>query len=62
MRKAKLFAVAAAMIATGFGVWAAVPSNARVQSTSQGIEPIQLMMNARGLATAEFVDYTFVFN
>jgi hypothetical protein len=29
---------------------------------SQGIEPIQLMMNTKGLATAEFVDYTFVFN
>ena len=59
MRKIKLFAVAAAMIAT---VWAAGPSNARVPSTSQGIEPMQLMMNTRGLATAEFVDYTFVFH
>ena len=62
MRKINLFAVAAAMIATGFGVWAAGPSNARVPSTSQGIEPMQLMMNTRGLATAEFVDYTFVFH
>jgi hypothetical protein len=27
----------------------------------QGIEPLQLMMNAKGLATEEFADYTFVF-
>jgi hypothetical protein len=62
MRKITLFAVAAAVIATGFGVWAAAPTNARVPSTSQGIEPFQLMMNAKGLATAEFDDYTFVFH
>jgi hypothetical protein len=62
MRKIKLFAVAAAMLAIGFAVWAAAPSNARVLSMSQGIEPIQLMMNTKGLATVEFVDYTFVFN
>jgi hypothetical protein len=30
MRNIKLFAVAAAMTATGFGVWAASTSNARV--------------------------------
>jgi hypothetical protein len=62
MRKIRLFAVSAAMLAIGFGVWAAAPSNARVPSMNQGIEPIQLMMNTKGLATAEFVDYTFVFN
>ena len=61
MRKITLFAVAAALVATGFGVWAAVPSNAaRVPSTSQGIEPIQLMMNA--LPTAEVYDHGFVFH
>ena len=26
-----------------------------------GIEPFQLMMNAKGLPTEEFADYTFVF-
>ena len=57
----KLFAIAAAMIVTGFAVWAAAPSNARVPSTTQGIEPIQLMMNAKHLPTEEFVDYSFVF-
>ena len=62
MRKTTLFAVAAAVIATGFGVgvWATAPTSARVTpSMSQGIEPLRLMKNAKGLATAEFVDYTF---
>ena len=59
----RLFAVAAALMATGFGVWAASPTNARVApSMSQGIEPFQLMMNAKGLSQAELVDYTFVFH
>jgi hypothetical protein len=63
MRKRYLFAVAAAVIATGFGVWAAAaPTNARIPSTSQGIEPIQLMMNAKGLPTAEAYDHGFVFH
>ena len=62
MRNIKLFAVAAAMTATGFGVWAASTSNARVApSIGQGIEPLQLMMTAKELPTIEFVDYTFVF-
>ena len=50
MRKTTLFAVVAAVIVTGFGVWAA-----------SGIEPFQLMMNAKGLPTEEFAGYTFVF-
>ena len=64
MRKITLFAVAAAVIvATGFGVWATAPTTARVTaSKSQGIDPHQMMMNTKGLATAEFVDYTFVFH
>jgi hypothetical protein len=56
-------AVAIAVVATGYvWSWAAVPSNARVPSTSQGIEPIQLMMNAKGLPTAEVYDHGFVFH
>src|SRR6266545_2366786 len=63
MRTIRLFAIAAAMVATGVGVWAASTTNARVApSMVQGIEPLQLMMNAKGLATAEFADYTFVFH
>ncbi len=62
MRKITLFAVAAAVIATGFGVWAASTTNARVApSSGQGIESFQLMMNATALPTVEFGDYTFVF-
>ena len=61
MRKTTLFAAAAALIATGFGVWAASP--ARVSpSISQRIEPFRLMVNAKNLSRAEFVDYTFVFH
>jgi hypothetical protein len=63
MRKISMFAVAGALMATGFGVWAATPTKAPVTpSIGQGIEPFQLMVNAKGLATVEFVDYTFVFN
>jgi hypothetical protein len=61
MRKTSLFAVVAAVIATGFGVWAASPTNAGPPSMGQGIEPFQLMLNANNLPTTEFADYTFVF-
>jgi len=57
----RLFAVAATLIATGFGVWAASP--ARVSpSIGQRIEPFRLMVNARELSTVEFADYSFVFH
>ncbi|MBV8110002.1 MAG: hypothetical protein JO012_09585 [Hyphomicrobiales bacterium] len=63
MRKSSVFAVAAALIATGFGLWAASTTNARVASpTSHGIEPFQLMMDAKDLRNAEFADFTFVFH
>ncbi len=62
MRKISLFAVAAALTATGFGVWAASPANVPVSpSIGQGIEPLQMMVNAKELPTVEFADYTFVF-
>jgi hypothetical protein len=54
--------VAAALVAIGFGVWAVVPTKARVPSTGQGIEPLQIMMNAKGLPTAEAYDHGFVFH
>jgi len=63
MRRIGLFAIAAAMIATSIGVWAASATNARVTpSPGQGVEPFQLMMNAKGLAVAELADFTFVFH
>jgi hypothetical protein len=61
MRKITLFAVAAAVIATGFGVWAVAPTSARI-TPLQGIEPLQLMMNAKGLHTAAAYDHGFVFH
>jgi hypothetical protein len=62
MRKISLVAIAATLAAVGFGMWAVSSTDARVTSVDQGVDPVQLMMNARGLATAEVVDYTFVFH
>jgi hypothetical protein len=61
MRKVKVFAVSAVMFAIGFGVWTASTTNARAPSLSEGIDPHQIMMNARVLPAIEFADYTFVF-
>jgi hypothetical protein len=61
MLKTTLVAAAAALIATGLGVWATSPTNARVPSTGQGIDPHQMMMNASAMPATEFVDYSFVF-
>ena len=62
MRKTIVFSVAAALFAIGFGVWAASPAKAPVSpSIVQGIEPLQMMVNAKELPTVEFADYTFVF-
>ena len=63
MRKTTLFAFAPALIAIGFGVWAASPTNVPVSpSIVQGIEPFQMMVNAKELPSVEYVDYTFVFH
>jgi hypothetical protein len=62
MRKTTLVAVAAAVIATGFGVWAASTTNARVPSMGQGIEPFQLMMNAKELSAQHYDDFSLVFH
>ena len=63
MRNTTLFAFAPALIAIGFGVWAASPANAPVSpSIGQGIETFQIMKTAQGLATAEFYDHGFVFH
>jgi hypothetical protein len=61
MLKTTLVAAAAALIATGLGVWATSPTNARAPSTGQGIDPHQMMMNASAMPATEFVDYSFVF-
>jgi hypothetical protein len=57
MRKISMFAVAAALTATGFGVWAASTTNARVApSLVLGIEPFQLMVTAKELPAVEFAE------
>jgi hypothetical protein len=62
MRNTTLFAFAPALIAIGFGVWAASPASAPASpSIGQGIEPFQMMVNAKELPTVEYADYTFVF-
>jgi len=62
MRNTPLFGFAPGLIAVGFGVWAASPANAPASpSIGQGIEPVQIMVNAKELPTVEFADYTFVF-
>ena len=62
MCKISMFVVVATLAAVGFGMWAVSSTDARVTSVGQGIDPVQLMLNAKGLATAEVVDYTFVFH
>ena len=50
MRNTALFGFTPALIAIGFGVWAATPANAPASpSISQGIEPFQMMVNAKEL-------------
>ena len=61
-RKIGLFAFSPALIAVGFGVWAASPAKAPVSpAIVQGIDPLLMMVNAKEMPTVEFVDYTFVF-
>jgi hypothetical protein len=63
MRKIGLIAAAAAVILAGVGGWATSTTKARVpHSAANGVEPFQLMTNAKRLPTANLVDYTFVFD
>jgi hypothetical protein len=62
MRKVSLFAIAAAMVAIGVGVWAASTTKAGVApSMVQGIQPFQLMMNAKDLPAQHYDDFSMVF-
>jgi hypothetical protein len=63
MHKISLFAVAATLAATGFGIWAASTTDARVApSIGQGIEPFKLMMNAKALPAQHYDDFSLVFH
>ena len=62
MRKIRLLAVAAASVATGFGVWSASITNARIAtSIGDGIEPLQAMTSARQLSAQHYDDFSLVF-
>jgi len=60
MRKISMFA--AALVLIGVGVWAVTTNDRVAASTPAGIDPLQMMANAKGLTTTEYVDYTFIFN
>jgi negative regulator of sigma E activity len=64
MRKIGLIAVAAALTLVGVGgwmEWVTASSQARV-ATTESVDPLQIMTNAKNLPHAEFVDYTFIYN
>jgi hypothetical protein len=63
MRKIRPFTVAAAFILAGIGGWVASATYARVHAPAEvGVDPSLMMMDARDLPAAEFVDHTFVFH
>ena len=62
MRKICRFAVAAASILAGVGAWVGSATYARVHAPlAVMVDPSQLMMDAKDLPAAEFVDHTFIF-
>jgi len=63
MRKICLLTVAGASILAGVGAWVASTTYARVQAApAAGIDPLEIMLKAQHLPSAEFVDHTFVFH
>ena len=60
MRKISMFATALVLI--GIGAWAVTTNKHVAASTPGGIDPLQMMANARDLTSTHYVDYTFVFN
>jgi len=60
MRKISMFAAALILIAVG--AWAITTTPRVVASTPVGIDPFQMMTNARDLPAAHYVDYSLIFN
>ena len=60
MRKISMFAAALILIAVG--AWAITTTPRVVASTPVGIDPFQMMTNARDLPAAHYVDYSVIFN
>jgi hypothetical protein len=59
MRKIGMFAAALILIAVG--AWAVTTTPRVVASTPVGIDPLQVMSNARDLPSEHYVDYTLIF-
>jgi hypothetical protein len=59
MRK---ISIAAALIPIAVGAWAFTTTPRVAASTPVGIDPFQLMINARDLPAAHYVDYSLIFN
>jgi hypothetical protein len=53
---------AAVLVLIGIGAWAVSTNQHVAASTPAGIDPLQMMANAKGLPATDYVDYTFVFN
>ena len=53
---------AGAVIVIALEAWAITTTPRVVASTPVGIDPLQMMSNARDLPTAHYVDYTLIFN
>jgi hypothetical protein len=67
MRKTNLFAVAAAaLIIAGIGKWASSTIHARGTSAvipiSISMDPFKVTLNATGLPTSQYDDYSLIFN
>jgi hypothetical protein len=65
MRKVKIFTAAvftAALILIGVGTWAKTATPRVDASTTDAVDPFQLMTNAKPLPKGHYVDYTHVFN
>jgi hypothetical protein len=58
----KISMITAALILIAIGAWAITTTPRVVASTSVGIDPFQMMTNARDLPAAHYVDYTLIFN
>ena len=60
MRKISMFA--AALVLIGVGAWTVTTNQRVAASTPAGIDPLQMMANAKDLPATQYVDYTLIFN
>jgi hypothetical protein len=60
MRKISIFT--ALLILIGVVTWAVTTTPHVVASTPAGVDPLQMMSNARDLSPAHYDDYTLIFN